>query len=110
MTSNFRGEMDAPLWRGSLGRTYLRLFSAAKLGGAAYRPLGGRALPRVFRGHVDICLGWQRPFAVAVTLIAAAALLEALQGLTPTHSANLLGVLTAAAGALAAALLAKFII
>jgi VanZ family protein len=57
-----------------------------------------------------ICLGWRRPFAVAVTLVAAAALLEALQLLTPNHSANLLAVLTGAAGALTAALAAKLIL
>ena len=57
-----------------------------------------------------VCLGWRRPFAVAATLIAVAALLEALQSLTPNHSANLLGVLTAAAGAVTAALAAKLIL
>jgi hypothetical protein len=56
-----------------------------------------------------ICLGWRRPFVVAGGLIAAAALLESLQGLTPNHSANLLAVLSGAGGVLAAALLAKVI-
>src|ERR1700675_703116 len=54
-----------------------------------------------------ICLGWRRPFVVAGWLILLAALLEALQVLTPNHSANLLSVLSGAGGVLAAALLAK---
>jgi hypothetical protein len=58
-----------------------------------------------------VCLGWRRPFVVAGGLAAVAApLLETLQGLEPTHSANLLSVLSGAGGALTAALLAKFII
>jgi VanZ family protein len=57
-----------------------------------------------------IYLGWRRPFVVAGALITAAALLEALQGLSPNHSANLLAVLSGAGGVLAAVLLAKFIV
>ena len=57
-----------------------------------------------------VCLGWPMPFVVAGALMAAAALLEALQGLTPNHSANLMSVLSGAGGVLAAALLARFII
>ena len=33
-----------------------------------------------------VCLGWRRPFVVAGSLMAAAAILEALQGLTPNHT------------------------
>jgi hypothetical protein len=77
---------------------------------AAYRPLGGRALPRLFRGHVDCLLGWRGPLVVAGLLMLLAALLEALQVLQPNHPPNLLAALSGAGGALAAALLAKFII
>jgi hypothetical protein len=57
-----------------------------------------------------LCLGWGGPFVVGVALMALAALLEALQSLTRDHEPNLLAVLSGAGGALAAALLAKFII
>ena len=33
-----------------------------------------------------VCLGWRRPFVVAGRLMAAAAILEALQSLTPNHT------------------------
>ena len=56
-----------------------------------------------------VCLGWPRPFVVAGALMAASSLLEALQYFTP-HSPNLLSALSGAGGALAAALLAKFLI
>jgi hypothetical protein len=81
------------------------------MGAAAYRPLGGRALPRLFRGHVDcLRIGWWRPFVVAGLLMLLAALLEALQSLQPNHPPNLFAALSGAGGALSAALLAKFII
>ena len=55
-----------------------------------------------------VCLGWRRPFLPSRELsLAAAALLEVLQSLTPNHSANLLAVLSEVGGALAAALLTK---
>jgi VanZ family protein len=58
-----------------------------------------------FAAALIVCLGWRRPFVVAGGLAAIAApLLEALQGLEPTHSANLLSVISGAGGALAAAL------
>jgi hypothetical protein len=57
-----------------------------------------------------VCLGWRRPLVVAGLLMPFAAVLEALQGLTPNHVPNLLSALSGAFGALAAALLAKFII
>jgi hypothetical protein len=42
-----------------------------------------------FAAALIVCLGWRRPFVVAGGLAAIAApLLEALQGLEPTHSAN----------------------
>ena len=57
-----------------------------------------------------VCLGWPRPFVVAGMLILLAALLEVLQSLQPNHPPNLLAALSGASGALAAALLASFIV
>ena len=57
-----------------------------------------------------ICLGWPRPFLVAVSLIPLAALLEALQSLNPVHSPNVLAALSSIGGALIGALLATLII
>ena len=57
-----------------------------------------------------ICLGWPRPFLVAVGLIPIAALLEALQCLTPVHSPNFIAALSSVGGVLAGALLATLII
>ena len=57
-----------------------------------------------------ICLGWRRPFVVAGAFMAIAALLEALQGLTPNHVPNVLSALSGAGGALAAASLARLIV
>jgi hypothetical protein len=58
-------------------------------------------LERLGTGHWDIeqllayfaatsivCLGWRRPFVVAGSLMAAAAVLEALEGLTPNQHAQ----------------------
>lgn len=53
-----------------------------------------------------ISLGWRRPFVVAGGLaVIAAPLLEAVQSVEPTHSANFLSVVSGASGAFAAALL-----
>ena len=57
-----------------------------------------------------VCLGWRRPFVVAGVLTAVAALLEALQGLTPDHTPNLLSALSGAGGVLTGALFAKFMV
>jgi VanZ family protein len=58
-----------------------------------------------FATAVIVCLGWRRPFVVAAGLaVIVAPLLEALQGLEPTHSANFLSVISGASGAFAAAL------
>jgi hypothetical protein len=57
-----------------------------------------------------VCLGWRQPFVVAGLLMPFAALLEAVQYWTPNHSPNLLAALSGAGGALAAALLAEFIL
>jgi hypothetical protein len=54
-----------------------------------------------------VCLAWPRPFVVGVALMAAAALLEGLQALTPDRTPNLEAVFWGAGGALAAALLAE---
>src|SRR5215472_586940 len=53
-----------------------------------------------------VCLAWHRPFVVGGTLIVVGVLLEALQLFTPDRSANVLGAVYSAAGALAAALVA----
>ena len=55
-------------------------------------------------------LAWPRPFVVGGALVAAGAILEALQALTPDRHPNLVAVLCSAAGAIAAALLAELII
>ena len=57
-----------------------------------------------------VCLGWGRPFVVAGLLMLFAAVLEALQSMTPDHSPAFLSALSGAGGALTAGLLAKFII
>jgi len=57
-----------------------------------------------------VCLAWPRPFVVGGVIMAVAALLEALQALTPDRSANLEAALLGAAGALAAALVAELFI
>ena len=57
-----------------------------------------------------VCFGWRGPFVVAGLLMLIAALLEALQSLQPNHPPNLLAALSSGGGALAAALLATFII
>ena len=56
------------------------------------------------------CFGWPRPFMVGGVVMAVAALLEALQALTPDRSANLDAALWGAAGALAAALVCEVLI
>lgn len=57
-----------------------------------------------------VCLAWPRPFLVAVTLMAFAGALEALQGLTPDRVPDLPTALSGAGGVLATALLAKLLI
>jgi VanZ family protein len=58
-----------------------------------------------FGGTAVVCFGWPRPFVIAGGLGAIAApLLEVLQSFEPTHSANLLSVISGASGAFAAAL------
>ena len=56
------------------------------------------------------CLAWPRPLIVAGVIMAFAALLEALQGLTPDRTPDLPRALSAAAGALTAGVLAKLVI
>jgi VanZ family protein len=63
-----------------------------------------------FAASLIICLGWRRPLAVAGGLMATAAVLEILQSLTPNHSPSFVSVLGGASGALAAAVIVKFII
>jgi VanZ family protein len=57
-----------------------------------------------------VSLGWRRPFVVAAGLaVIAAPLLEALQSLEPTHSANFLSVVSGGSGAFTAALVVSAI-
>ena len=56
-----------------------------------------------------LILGWGRPVAVAGSLTVAAAILEVLQSLTPTHVPNPVVALGGALGALAAALIFKLL-
>jgi hypothetical protein len=60
-----------------------------------------------FATTLIVCLGWRRPFVVAGAFMAIAALLEALQGLTPNRVPDLLSAVSGASGVLAAALLAN---
>ncbi len=53
-----------------------------------------------------VCLAWPRPLVVGAILVAAAFLLEGLQGLTPDRSANLVAALWGSGGVMGAALLA----
>jgi hypothetical protein len=55
-----------------------------------------------------LCLGWSRPFSVALMLITLAALLELLQTLKPDHALNVFAALSSMAGVLAATPLAIF--
>lgn len=57
-----------------------------------------------------VCVAWGRPFVVGGVLMLVAALLEALQALTPDRSANLLAACCGAGGALAAAIFAALVI
>jgi len=63
-----------------------------------------------FAAMCILCLGWRRPWVVAVGLIALAALLEALQSLNPDHAPNVLAALSSIGGVLAASPLAVFLI
>jgi VanZ family protein len=56
------------------------------------------------------CVAWPRPFVVGCALMAAAALIEGLQALTPDRSSYAPAALYGAGGALAAALLAELFI
>jgi VanZ family protein len=56
------------------------------------------------------CFAWPRPIVIGGVVMAVAALLEALQALTPDRSANLEAALCGAGGALAAALVAELFI
>jgi VanZ family protein len=87
----------------------------AHLGPANWKPrtgLGGQI--DHFLGYFAVtsivCLAWPWPFAVGGALMAASALLEVLQALTPDRTPSLLAALFGASGALTAALLAEFFI
>jgi VanZ family protein len=57
-----------------------------------------------------VCYAWPRPFVVGGVLMAAAALLEALQAFSPGRSANFIAALCGAGGVLAAVLIAELFI
>jgi VanZ family protein len=57
-----------------------------------------------------VCVAWPRPFLIGGVFAAIAALLEGLQVFTPDRSAYLPAIFYGAAGALAAALIAEFVI
>ena len=57
-----------------------------------------------------LCLAWRRPLVVAVSLMTFSGLLEALQGLTPDRSPDLITALGGAAGAISAAILVKVLL
>jgi hypothetical protein len=63
-----------------------------------------------FLAATGFCLAWPRPFVVAGALVPFAAVLEALQGLTPDRVPDLPTALSGAGGVLSAALLAKLVI
>ena len=63
-----------------------------------------------FAATAIFCLAWPRPFIVAGVMMAFAALLEALQGLTPDRTPDLPTALAAASGALTAGVLAWLVI
>jgi hypothetical protein len=57
-----------------------------------------------------VCLAWPQPFVVGGALIAASALLEGLQCMTPDRTPSLLAAFYGAGGALVAAALAELFI
>ena len=63
-----------------------------------------------FAATAIFCLAWPRPLIVASVMMGFAAVLEALQGLTPDRTPDLPTALSAAAGALTAGILAKLLI
>jgi hypothetical protein len=90
----------------------IALLVFAHLGPASWKPRTGLS------GQIDhflgyfavtsiVCLAWPRPFVVGGALMAASALPEGLQRLTPDRTPTLLAALFGAGGALAAALLAE---
>jgi VanZ family protein len=91
------------------------LLVIASLGPANWQPRTGLGWPLEHFGAyfvvtLIVCLAWPRPFLVGGVLMAIAALLEGLQGLTPDRVPNVMGAFCAAGGALAAALLAEVFI
>jgi VanZ family protein len=63
-----------------------------------------------FAATAIFCLAWPRPFIVAGVMVAFAALLEALQGLTPDRTPDLPTAFSAAAGVLTAGVLAWLVL
>jgi len=85
---------------------------AAALGPANWAPRSGLGWGfDHFAGYFVItcifCVAWPRPFVVGGTIMAIAALLEALQAFTPDRSANFLAACCGAGGALAAAIVVE---
>ena len=63
-----------------------------------------------FAATAIFCLAWPRPLIVAGVMVAFAAVLEALQGLTPDRTPDLPTALSAAAGVLTAGVLAWLVL
>jgi hypothetical protein len=77
-------------------------------------PHGARWQIEHFLGYFAVtsivCLAWPRPFVVGGVLMAGAALLEGVQGLTPDRVPNLQAAFLSAGGVLAAAVLAELLV
>jgi VanZ family protein len=63
-----------------------------------------------FAAALIVYVGWCRPLAVVSAFVAAAALLEGLQSLTPNHTPTLLSAFSGVAGAVAGVALARLIV
>src|SRR5262245_7041734 len=93
----------------------IALLVFAHLGPAKWKPrtpLGGQIdhFLAYLAVTLIVCLAWPRPFVIGGALMAASALLEGLQALTPDRTPSLPAALFGAGGALTAALLAEFVI
>lgn len=63
-----------------------------------------------FIATLMVYLGWGRPLVVASAFVAAGALLEGLQSLSPNHSPNLLAAFSSMGGAVVGVIVGRFIL